>query len=142
MGVDQSIFLTADCLIVSEHEIGNKVLLVQRRNEPFQGCWALPGGFVDEHEDLSEAASRELKEETDVNLKPSKLKELGAFGKPGRDPRGRTVTVVFGAMIDSQYNPIKAGDDATEVGWWDMESLPDMAFDHEEIISKCFKRLI
>lgn len=142
MGIDQRIFLTADCLVISEHEIGNRVLLIKRKNEPFKDAWALPGGFVDEHEDLPEAASRELHEETNVRLKPKELKELGTYGTPGRDPRGRTVTVVYGAVVDAKYNPIKAGDDAAEVQWWDMENLPPMAFDHQIIIEECFRRLI
>lgn len=142
MGIKQSIYLTADCLIISEHEIGNRILLVQRKNEPFKDHWALPGGFVDEDEDLPQAAARELLEETSVKVKPLELKELGAFGKPGRDPRGRTVTIVYGAIVDAKYNPIQAGDDAKEVAWWDLESLPDIAFDHKEIIDSCFKKLI
>ncbi|MEM6361140.1 MAG: NUDIX hydrolase [Bacteroidota bacterium] len=142
MAIDQHIFVTADCLIISEHEIGNKVLLVKRKNDPYRDCWALPGGFVDGNEDLPEAASRELEEETNIRLKPKELKELGAYGKPDRDPRGRTVTIVYGAVVDAKYNPIKAGDDAAEVQWWDMESLPPLAFDHGTIVEQCFRRLI
>ncbi|MEM7109161.1 MAG: NUDIX hydrolase [Bacteroidota bacterium] len=142
MGIQQKIFLTADCLIVSEHEIGNKVLLIKRKNEPFKDCWALPGGFVEDNEDLDQAASRELREETGVSLRPSEIRELATFGKPGRDPRGRIVTVVFGAIVDPKYHPIRAGDDSTDAAWWDLEALPTMAFDHEMIVEKCFKRLI
>ena len=93
--------------------------------------WALPGGFVEIDEDLPEAAARELAEET--GLKDVPLEQLRTFGKPGRDPRGRTITVVYFGIAGKDWQQIKAADDAAQVQWFDIEDLPPMAFDHDEI---------
>lgn len=125
------IFLTVDVVVFNENR--NEILLIKRKNNPFKDCWALPGGFVDENEDLEEAAKRELKEETNVTV--SEVIQIGAFGKPGRDPRGHMVSIAFSAQLTSQQN-IKPLDDAKEVKWFFINNLPDLAFDHEEIINK------
>ena len=100
--------------------------------------WALPGGFVDENEDIKDAALRELKEET--GIVGLDLIQVGAYGKPGRDPRGHTVSVVYTAILDSEPE-YQAGDDAAEAGWFTIDELPGLAFDHEEIITDAARML-
>ncbi len=108
------------------------VLLIERANPPFAGCWALPGGFVDQDEDLPVAAARELEEET--CLSGIVLHQFGAYGKMGRDPRGHTITVAYFACIHkSSVNPV-AADDAKNLRWFALTDLPALAFDHSEII--------
>lgn len=130
-----NIFVTVDAVVLTDHS-PKKVLLIRRKNEPFKGCWALPGGFVDQDEDLEIAACRELLEETGV--KANATSQIGAFGKPGRDPRHHTVSVAyrFDVHKDTLAN---AADDATEVGWFSLDDLPDLAFDHAEILSAALK---
>jgi 8-oxo-dGTP diphosphatase len=96
------------------------ILLVKRRDDPFKGCWALPGGFVEENESLDRAAARELEEET--GLSGVRLEQLGAFGDPGRDPRGHTVTIAWVTFLVAEA-AITAGDDAAEVAWLPFRSL-------------------
>jgi len=108
------------------------ILLVKRKSAPFQGCWALPGGFVDIDETLADAAARELAEET--GLTDVEMRELGAFDKPDRDPRGRTISVAFLAVVDRRAEPV-AGDDAADARWTPVDKLPPMAFDHDQIIA-------
>jgi 8-oxo-dGTP diphosphatase len=114
-----------------------QILLIKRKNEPFKGCWALPGGFVDEKEDLEQAALRELFEET--QLKASDLKQIGAFGNPNRDPRGHMVSVAYFGTVPEEVIAI-ASDDAKEIGWFSLKKLPALAFDHAEIISEGITR--
>lgn len=125
--------LTVDAII---YKINNnsetELLLIKRRNAPFKDKWALPGGFVDSNEDLIDAVKRETYEET--NLKDLKFMQFKAFGTPGRDPRGHTVSVVFYADITNTNQTVKAGDDAKEYNWFSLKNLPDLAFDHHEII--------
>ncbi len=110
-----------------------KLLLVNRKYEPFKGKWALPGGFVDIDEELDDAAARELAEET--ALVGVRLEQIHTFGNVGRDPRGRVITVTFMGIVTEGLNRIKAGDDAAKVRWFDIEKLPkDMAFDHNEVV--------
>lgn len=123
------IFVTVDVVLVK----GDKLLLIKRKKEPFQNCWALPGGFVEEHEDLEEAAKRELLEETSINIKT--LKQVGAFGTPHRDPRHHSVSVAFCAKVAENTMAI-AADDAKEAEWFYLNNLPDLAFDHAQIIKK------
>ncbi|MCB0227592.1 MAG: NUDIX hydrolase [Anaerolineales bacterium] len=109
------------------------VLLIRRRRWPFEGSWAIPGGFVEIDESLEEAASRELHEET--GLTGVVLQQLHAFGDPGRDPRTRVITIsYFGDVTEEQARSIQAGDDAADVRWWPVTSLPPLAFDHARII--------
>jgi 8-oxo-dGTP diphosphatase len=123
--------VTVDAAVFALIEGKAKLLLVQRKQEPYQGAWALPGGFVDIEEDLPEAAARELAEET--GLKEVPLKQLHTFGKPGRDPRGRTITIVYFGIAGKDWEQIEAAGDAAGVQWFDIESLPALAFDHDEI---------
>ncbi|MHC4738671.1 MAG: NUDIX domain-containing protein [Planctomycetota bacterium] len=117
-----------------------KILLIKRGNEPFKGKWALPGGFVGIDEELEVAAERELAEETGLVNVP--LEQLHTFGRCGRDPRGRQVTIAFMGIAKEGLDTIKAGDDAAGVQWFDIEKLPkDMAFDHNEIAEFGIKKL-
>jgi 8-oxo-dGTP diphosphatase len=126
--------VTADCVVLKTDETtgGLSVLLIQRAKEPFAGRWALPGGFVNKDEPLSSAARRELREET--GLRVTKLKQIGAFGDPGRDPRGWTVSVVYVAELPTGKHRIKAADDAKTVNWFPVSALPRLAFDHAKIL--------
>src|SRR6476660_5086356 len=112
---------------------GPKVLLIRRKHDPFAGKWAFPGGFVDENERLIDAARRELKEET--GLEAGQLEQVQAFGDPGRDPRGWTVSVVFLGRVDPGLTP-GAGDDAAEVCWFPLNAPPPLAFDHAAILTR------
>ena len=123
------IFVTVDILIINDTT--EEILLIKRLNEPFKDYWALPGGFVDENEDLEEAAHRELKEET--NLEVEDLYQLGAFGAPGRDPRGRMISIAY-LGYSSDVENAKAMDDAKELKWFKINDLPKLASDHKEII--------
>ena len=114
------------------------LLLIQRGRDPFKGKWALPGGFVDQDEDLADAAARELLEETGITA--GKMAQLGAFGKPGRDPRHRTVSIAFTAFAD-EGAAATAGDDADRAEWFPIDRLPELAFDHAEIIASALKKI-
>lgn len=113
--------------------IDSKVLLIQRKYEPFKGFWALPGGHVDKDEPLETAALRELQEETSVS--GIELEQFGAFGTPGRDPRGWYVSIGYlGIIGETSEVTVQAADDATNAQWFPVKHLPDLAFDHKEII--------
>ena len=129
--------VAADVVVIGRFK-GLRVLLVQRRNEPFKGHWALPGGFVELDEDLEPAARRELLEETGLTV--GHLNEVGVFGKPGRDPRGRTVTVVYSTFVDGGTVSPVAGDDAARVDWFALNDLPPLAFDHAEVLNRVLGR--
>ena len=108
-------------------------MLIRRGHEPFAGSWALPGGFVDPDEDLEQAARRELLEETGVSA-PA-MRQIGAFGDPDRDPRGRAISIAFLAVFGSAP-AARAGDDAADTRWFPIDRLPkDLAFDHAAILT-------
>jgi 8-oxo-dGTP diphosphatase len=131
--------VTVDVIIVTR-EAKPRVLLIRRKHEPYLGRWAIPGGFVDMDEALEAAARRELQEETGVRAR--KLEQLGTWGDPGRDPRGRTISVVFLAQVDAERVHPEANDDAAEVGWFSLSRPPaDLAFDHAEILAAARQRL-
>lgn len=130
--------LTVDAVVFRKIETDYQVLLIQRGNEPFKGKWALPGGFMDMDETLEEAVERELVEET--NLSGIELKQLRAFSSLDRDPRGRTVSVVFWGMLTDQQKPT-AGDDASKTQWFDINELPPLAFDHQEVMELAVQKL-
>ena len=108
------------------------VLLIKRKADPFKGRWALPGGFMEIDETLADAAARELEEETGIT--GVEMRQLRAFDEPGRDPRGRTISIVFTGTVNGRPEP-KPGDDAAEARWHELDSLPPTAFDHDEIIA-------
>jgi len=130
--------LTVDAAVFKIIDSKKFILLIQRKNEPFLGKWALPGGFVDMDETLETAVSRELEEETGlINIE---LKQLHAFSELNRDPRGRTVSVVFWGIIKNEAIPI-SGDDAADARWFEIENLPELAFDHDEVVKMALKKL-
>jgi len=132
--------LTVDCIIFGLDESSNlKILLIQRGHDPFKNQWALPGGFVDMDEDLETAALRELEEETGV--KDVFIEQLFTFGKPGRDPRGRVVSVAYFALVNLMEHPVEAASDASAAQWFDADNLPKLAFDHQEIMKVAIERL-
>lgn len=131
--------LTVDIAIVTR-ETRPRVLLIRRLKKPFAGTWALPGGFVDENERLADAARRELLEETGVQ--DVVLEQLYTAGDPGRDPRGWTVSVAYLAQVDFEDVKPIAADDAEAVGWFMLDDLPTLAFDHAMILARARARLL
>jgi 8-oxo-dGTP diphosphatase len=130
--------VTVDVVIVTR-DPDPRVLLIRRKKDPFAGTWALPGGFVDPGETLAAAAARELREETGVV--GMNLEQLAAFGDPGRDPRGWTVSVAFLARVDAGTKAT-AADDAAEAGWYPLDTPPQpLAFDHDKILARARARL-
>ena len=123
--------VTVDIIIFRLTDKIPEVLLIKRGNDPFKDQWALPGGFVDKDEPLKKAAARELEEET--GLKNILLTQMHTFGNPGRDPRGHTVSVVYVGYLTEPAKS-KAGDDATEAEWFSIENIPQLAFDHADIL--------
>ena len=113
------------------------VLLIQRARPPFEGLWALPGGFVDMDEDLPDAARRELREETGISAE--RVVQLGAYGRPDRDPRGRNIAVTFVARLPEGARAV-AGDDAAALAWHDPASPPPLAFDHGTMLADALRR--
>jgi 8-oxo-dGTP diphosphatase len=125
--------LTTDALIVSRKENQFYILLIERKFDPFKGLFALPGGFVNMDEELDTACARELFEETGISA--AELKQFHTYGTIERDPRGRTVSVVFWSILDKLIEPV-AGDDAEKAKWIPLNNLPPMAFDHLKIIQQ------
>jgi len=131
--------VTVDIVIFTIQDDDFKVLLIERGIEPFEGMWALPGGFVGIDESLRLAAWRELKEETGVNA--AFLEQLSAFGHPDRDPRERVITVAYYALIPSDRLRLKASTDAREARLFSMHDLPELAFDHAKILRRAHQRV-
>ncbi len=127
----QEIAVTTDAVIFCGKSGEEKILLVRRKKDPFKDQWAIPGGFLEDDEPLEIGARRELEEET--GLKVEKLHQVRAFGDPGRDPRGRTISIAFWGKIPSEEN-VEGRDDAAEAKWIAISELPALAFDHDEII--------
>ncbi|MEW6356407.1 MAG: NUDIX hydrolase [Planctomycetota bacterium] len=130
--------VTVDIVILRPEGDDLKVLLVRRKSDPYKGMWAIPGGFVEMDESLEDAARRELEEETGVT--DVEVKQLYTFGAPRRDPRTRVITVAYLAVIDSNRPNIRAGDDAAEAAWRSMDNLPELAFDHADILAIALER--
>jgi len=122
--------VTVDTILVSPK---NSVLLIERGRDPFKGKWALPGGFIEMDEELETACQRELEEET--GLKVGELKQFRAFGGVNRDPRHRTISVLFYAFTEDEL-VAKAGDDAAKAQWFLLNHLPELAFDHLQILEE------
>lgn len=125
--------ITVDAVVLFRSAGISNILLVRRKNPPFDGYWSFPGGFVDENETLEEAVVRETEEET--GLKGLFFNQFKAFSEPNRDPRHRTITVVFYAFVSSDISAM-AGDDAAEAEWFPLDHLPDLAFDHGIILKE------
>jgi len=131
--------LTVDIVVFALDEDGLQVMLIERDLEPFAGRWALPGGFVRVNEALDEAARRELQEET--GLRDIYLEQLYSFGALNRDPRERVVTVAYYALVNLQGHDVKASTDARNAAWFSTDELPELAFDHEQILDAALERL-
>jgi 8-oxo-dGTP diphosphatase len=132
--------VTVDAAVFAFFTNKVRLLLIKRKKAPFKGKWALPGGFVGIDEELEDAAARELAEE--ASLADVKLEQMHTFGTVGRDPRGRQITVVFMGIVEKGRTRIRAGDDAAEAQWFDIEELPeDLGFDHNEVAEFALKKL-
>ena len=125
--------VTVDAVVFRRRAGVSEVLLIRRGRDPFAGCWALPGGFVEMDETLDTAAARELEEET--GLTGIALEQFHAFGDPGRDPRGRSIAVAYWGMAPEDA-AVQGGDDAAEAAWFPISALPPLAFDHDGIIHR------
>ena len=123
--------VTADVVAITK-EKEPRVLLIQRGFEPYQGCWAFPGGFMEMDEATEECAIRELEEETGLRL--DSMVQVGAYSKVDRDPRGRTITIAYLAIVDEPLSVIAQDDDA-KAEWFPINALPPLAFDHDEIMA-------
>ena len=131
--------LTSDIVLFAYKENHLKTLLIQRRDDPFKGMWAFPGGFVEESENAYQGALRELEEET--HLKDIELKSLFFDSQLNRDPRGWTVSEVYYGFLPYGETFEKAGDDAAKTQWFNLNDLPDFAFDHDFIINKAIEKV-
>jgi 8-oxo-dGTP diphosphatase len=138
--------VTVDVVLFTMRAEDLAVLLVKRKGPPFKGAWALPGGFVNENEPLVRAALRELEEETGVG--GVAVEQLGAFGDPGRDPRGHTVSVAYVGFVVAEAHTVVAGDDAAQAAWIPLQRIARrrrarvrLAFDHASIIALARERL-
>ncbi len=128
--------VTADAVIFRLNNEAWEVLLIKRKYDPYAGMWALPGGFMDMDETTEQTAHRELEEET--GLKNVKMKQLHTFDTIGRDPRGRTVTVMYYGITSMDNSDVKGGDDAADAKWFKISELPEMAFDHDAPVEMAF----
>ncbi len=131
--------LTADSIVLCRKEERRFILLIQRAYEPFKGKWALPGGFMEMGEQLKDTARRELQEETGIVA--GRMTFAGMFDKPDRDPRGRTITAVYLTRLE-KCGEVHAGDDAGKARWFSPDNLPELAFDHKEILKKILGTMI
>ncbi len=130
--------VTVDAIII-DSETKSQILLIKRGNEPYKNCWALPGGFIEMQETLEQSVTRETAEET--SLTGIVFKQFKAFGNPGRDPRDRNIVIVFYGFCDKP-ELAKAGDDAKEHKWFELNNLPKLAFDHELIIQEFMEFIV
>jgi len=130
--------VTVDIIVIKTINNIENILLIERKNEPFKNKWALPGGFIDIDEEIEAAAYRELQEETSIN--DIKLSQFRTYGKVGRDPRGRTISIVFSGRLLNKNQKIKAGDDAKNFQWFPLNKIPKLAFDHSIVIQEYLKK--
>jgi 8-oxo-dGTP diphosphatase len=131
--------LTVDCVVFGYDHGTLKVVLIERKNDPFKGSWALPGGFVEDDETVEQAAARELQEETGVH--DIYLEQFHVFSNPERDPRGRVITVAHFALINSDHVELIATQDALRAQWFDAYDIPKLAFDHKQIYLQALEAL-
>jgi 8-oxo-dGTP diphosphatase len=137
--------VTVDAVIFDMHDDDKipKVLLILRKNEPFKGLWALPGGFLEMDEELEVGAARELYEETSLDIPSSDLQQVVAVGRMNRDPRDRIISVVYTAVVDRyEHTEVCAGDDAADARWFQVTELPLLAADHLEIVRKALGAVV
>lgn len=126
--------ITTDGAIIKD----NKILLIKRKNNPYKGKWALPGGFVEYKERVEDAVVREVFEETGLKTKIRDL--IGIYSDPNRDPRGHTITIVY--FLDILSGELNSGDDANDVNFFDLKDLPQLAFDHNIILKDVIRRMV
>ena len=128
--------LTVDIFIYNEN---HEFILIKRKNDPYKDCWALPGGFVDYGEKTEDAAIREAKEETSIDIGSVEL--FNVYSDPDRDPRRHTVSIIY--LAHGNFDDAKADDDAKDIGVFSFDVLKEMklAFDHETILSDIKKHL-
>jgi 8-oxo-dGTP diphosphatase len=129
--------VTADCLVFAHGAEGPQLLLIQRKNPPYQGCWAFPGGFMNIDETAEDAARRELREET--GLEVTDVTQVGAFTQVDRDPRERVITIAYYTWID-RPREVSGGDDAKRAQWFPISQLPPLAFDHAQILAEARRK--
>lgn len=130
--------ITSDIAVLRLEEIP-EILLIQRKDSPFKDMWALPGGFMEMEESLEEAARRELLEETGIHA--GELIRFDTYDAPGRDPRGRTITQVFVMIWKKEMGLAEAGSDARDLRWFGLTELPDLAFDHAQILADVIRMI-
>tara|TARA_R110001592_G_scaffold185845_1_gene430007 strand:- start:2889 stop:3566 length:678 start_codon:yes stop_codon:yes gene_type:complete len=135
----QTIKLSVDAVVFGYEEGNISVLLIKRKYDPFKGQWAIPGGFVLNDESLEAAVERELFEETGIKI--NYLEQLYTFGKPDRDPRGRVVSIAYFGLVRPNTFKIVAATDAEQVQWFHINELPELSFDHKNILDAAIKRL-
>src|SRR5688500_17517916 len=131
--------LSVDCVVFGRESGSVKVLLIRRKRPPFEGAWAIPGGFVEPQETLMQAALRELEEETSVKLE--RAEQLRVFDAVDRDPRERVISVVHWTVVNAADHTPRGSDDASEAAWFDLHELPQLAFDHAEVLAHAQRRL-
>ena len=129
--------VTVDIVLLTDVLPHPQILLIRRKNPPYRNLWALPGGFLEMDESLQESALRELHEETGIS--DVHLTQIGAFGKTDRDPRGRVITIAFLGIVEYEQQNAVAGSDASEVAWFPTNDLPQLAFDHKDVIIKALE---
>lgn len=129
--------VTVDIVLLMDTLPHPQVLLIRRKNSPFKDLWALPGGFLEMDESFQESALRELWEETGISN--VHLTQIGAYGEPDRDPRGRVITIAYLGIVKYEQPEAVAGSDASEVAWFSTNDLPQLAFDHKDIIIKALE---
>ena len=138
--MSQSLKVSVDAIVFGyDPDEGVSVLLITRKYKPFENCWALPGGLVEDDESLEEAVKRELIEETGIDV--GYLEQLYSFGKPDRDPRNRVVSVAYYGLVRPKGLQISAQTDAKDIAWFNIKKLPRLAFDHKQIVEVAIKRL-
>ena len=128
--------VTADCVVMTKEAVP-QVLLIERGADPYKGCWAFPGGFMNMDETTEQCAVRELEEET--GLRVTELQQIRAYSKVDRDPRGRTITVAYLVIVDAPI-AVTGQDDAAKAQWFPVDALPPLAFDHEDIMRDAIKK--
>jgi 8-oxo-dGTP diphosphatase len=132
--------VTVDAAVFSFSRGQARLLLIERKKDPYKGQWAVPGGFIEMDEELEDAVARELEEETGLTGIP--LEQLRTFGTVGRDPRGRQITVVFTGIAPQGKTTIRGGDDAAQAKWFPIERLPaNLAFDHDRVARTAINKL-
>ena len=131
--------VTVDAVVFRKRDGIRETLLIRRKNYPFEGQWAFPGGFIDMEETLEEAVVRELEEET--GLKGVKLEQLKAFSAVNRDPRHRTIGIAFFGFADGKGSEVSGGDDAAEARWFPIDDMPPLAFDHDRMFEAALEKI-